>query len=440
MPGNVELTSRSIGERIRHFRRLRGLSLEQLSAQLGVSTATMSNLERDRLPLDVERLLALAAALSVDYSQLVPRVGGAHFQVIRRSTIRSPAPPAKALDREGHSVPYHNLVRPLAPGVSGKQIEPFLIRAMPIADADVSFINHGHEEFFFVVHGAIECLLQTPEGLVTQTLQTGDSMYFWSSLPHCIRSATAEPAEAVHVLCVAQSDQLAEQQQATTTIFSREWPQTVRQRVGGRVRALRMASRMPVGEFAQIAGVSARWLADIERGHKPIPVDFLHTLGRQFQKPLEFFFVGAIAPPPYFFLQRARDVASVPPRRRRLSDPNEVVRADTFRPLASGFPKRTMHPYYVKLAPNDEQPQVIREHHGQEFIYVLNAEVEVRTIVDGEPYSETLGTGDACFIDATVPHRFVGSSVNPFEPRSPEVINVFWSPLGESFLFSDAPS
>jgi len=424
-----------IGIRLRHFRRLRGLSLQDLSAKIDVSTATLSNLERGRMTLDVDRLLALSSALAVDYSELVPRGGGAHFEIIRRSTFKTPAPPARALDRDGQPLPYYNLVRPLGQGVTGKQIEPFSIRAMPIADDQLTFINHGHEEFFFVLNGAIECRLQTPDGLITQTLREGDCMYFWSSLPHCIRSARSEPSDAIHVLCVAQSDRLSEQQHATATIFSREWPLTLKQRVGGRIKSLRIASRMPVAEFADAAGVSARWLAEAERGHKPIPIDFLLALGRRWQKPLDFFLVGAFAPPPYFFVQRAADLAQVPPRTRRWSDSRSAARGEVFRPLARGFPNRSMHPYYVKLEKGSGDARPIREHLGQEFIYVLSAEVEVRTIVDGKPYVETLAAGDACFIDSTVPHRFAGTHVNPFEPRSAEVINVFWSPLGEGYLF-----
>jgi transcriptional regulator with XRE-family HTH domain len=427
----------SLGARVRRFRRLRGLSLEELATRLGVSTATMSNIERDRISVDVERLLALSSALSINHADLVPRAGGSHFEVVRRSVVRTAAPAPRAVDSQGRQVPYHNGVRPLAQGVIGKQIEPFLIRAMPIADEDVSFINHGHEEFFFVLSGTIECRLKTPDGLVTQTLHEGDSMYFWSSLPHCIRSATSEPAEALHVLCVAQSDRLAEQQSRTATIYSREWPLTVTQRVGGRVRALRVASRMTVQEFAEAANVGARWLADAERGRKAIPVTFLLTLCRRFQKPIDFFLVGALTPPPYCFVQRAADVPSIPPRRRRLSDPRLPSRADIFRPLASGFPKRSMHPYYVKLDPHDCDADSIREHHGQEFVYVLNGEIEVRTIVDCRPHVETLSAGDACFIDSTVPHRFVGASVNPFAPGAPEVITLFWSPLGEEYLFAE---
>jgi transcriptional regulator with XRE-family HTH domain len=424
-----------IGTRLRQYRRLRGLSLQDLSSKIDVSTATLSNLERGRMALDVERLLALSSALSVDYSELVPRGGSAHFEIIRRSALKTPALPAKALDRDGQPLPYHNLVRPLAQGVSGKQIEPFLIRAMPVADDQLSFINHGHEEFFFVLNGAIECRLQTPDGLITETLREGDCMYFWSSLPHCIRSARSEPSDAIHVLCVAQSDRLTEQQHATATILSREWPLTLRQRVGGRIKSLRIVSRMALAEFADAAGVSARWLAEVERGQKPIPIDFLLALGRRFQKPLDFFLVGAFAPPPYFFVQRASDLAHVPPRTRRWSDARSVAGGEVFRPLARGFQNRSMHPYYVTLEESGGDVRPIREHLGQEFSYVLNAEVEVRTIVDGQPYVETLVAGDACFIDSTVPHRFVGTHVNPFEPRSAEVINVFWSPLGEAYLF-----
>jgi transcriptional regulator with XRE-family HTH domain len=426
-----------IGGRIREFREKRGWSLHELGAQLGVSPATLSNIERDRVALDVERLLDVSSALAIDYRQLLPGVESRHFEIVRRSAMRTPGPLARAVNPSSGAVPYHHLVRPLAASVTAKQIEPFHIRVMPIAESELSFINHGHEEFVFVLKGEVECLLRTPDGIVSHALGEGDCMYFCSSLPHCIRSAGPEPADTIHVLCAGQSERPSEPRGGITTIFSRDWPLTLRERVGGRLKSLRQALRMTVAQFADAAGVGARWLADVEVGHKPIPLDFLLSVSRRFQKPIDYFMAGAIVPSPYCFVQRASDINTVPARKRRAGLAGADNTSDAFRPLARGFPRRSMHPYYVKVARHDRSPAAMHEHYGQEFIYVLNGEVTLLTIVNGEPFTETLIAGDACFIDSTVPHRFLGAHVNPFEPLNAEVIDVFWSPLGENYLFHD---
>ena len=58
-------------------------------------------------------------------------------------------------------------------------------------------------------------------------------------------------------------------------------------------------------------------------------------------------------------------------------------------------------------------------------------------ILDGERITERLSAGDTCFIDSTVPHRFLGTGLSPYEKSSAEVIDVYWCPLGESYLFED---
>jgi hypothetical protein len=96
-----------------------------------------------------------------------------------------------------------------------------------------------------------------------------------------------------------------------------------------------------------------------------------------------------------------------------------------------------MYPYYVKLHHPGEYPKTLHEHHGQEFTYVLSGEVTLETIQNSERIQIILSAGDMSFIDSTVPHRFVGTGASPYEESWAEVIDVFWCPLGESYLFDD---
>lgn len=61
----------SVGESVRIIRELQGLSQNQLAELTGISQATISGIENDRINIGVERAKALAAALKCHPAVLV---------------------------------------------------------------------------------------------------------------------------------------------------------------------------------------------------------------------------------------------------------------------------------------------------------------------------------------------------------------------------------
>lgn len=61
----------SVGESVRILRELQGLSQNQLAERTGIPQATISNIERGRVNLGVERAKALAVALRCHPAVLV---------------------------------------------------------------------------------------------------------------------------------------------------------------------------------------------------------------------------------------------------------------------------------------------------------------------------------------------------------------------------------
>ena len=94
-----------------------------------------------------------------------------------------------------------------------------------------------------------------------------------------------------------------------------------------------------------------------------------------------------------------------------------------------------MYPFLIRLLNVDIDTLTLHEHHGHEFIYVLDGELELRTYVGEELVTEILRPGDSCYLDSTVPHLVRGVTRSPYARLSAEVIDVFWSPLGEGYLF-----
>ena len=96
-----------------------------------------------------------------------------------------------------------------------------------------------------------------------------------------------------------------------------------------------------------------------------------------------------------------------------------------------------MYPHFLRMLNVDLDTLTLHEHHGQEFIYILEGELELTTYTGGERVREVIHAGDSIYIDSTVPHLLRSWTRNPFSETSAEVIDVFWCPLGETYLFSD---
>lgn len=63
--------SGGLGRRVRAARNGAGLTLEQVSSKIGVSPATLSLIERDKVSITVDRLTDIAAALDLELDELV---------------------------------------------------------------------------------------------------------------------------------------------------------------------------------------------------------------------------------------------------------------------------------------------------------------------------------------------------------------------------------
>src|SRR6478672_5779150 len=77
-----------LGGRIRDARLKRGLTLKQLATRLTTSSARLSQIENERLRLDVDDVIAVAGALEVGVDTLVPADVRLPFQIVRDADVR----------------------------------------------------------------------------------------------------------------------------------------------------------------------------------------------------------------------------------------------------------------------------------------------------------------------------------------------------------------
>ncbi len=176
-----------LGEQIRQLRKLRKLSLQQLSEATGRSIGFLSQLERGKSQPSVSDLNKLATALAVPY--------GVFFS-------QAPAHERGLVVRQAHRPVLH-----YAEGVSDALLSPgfagglqlMLTHFAPGASSGPQTLCHGGDQGGMVLCGQLELWVDEQCHL----LAAGDSFSFNSSRPHRYCNPGNEEAQVVWAYTVS---------------------------------------------------------------------------------------------------------------------------------------------------------------------------------------------------------------------------------------------
>lgn len=166
-------------------------------------------------------------------------------------------------------------------------------------------------------------------------------------------------------------------------------------RVGERIRELREGRGYSLRELAELSGLSINAISRIERGENSPTVASLHQLANALAVPIADFFTVA-----------ASQVSVYVKRDRRPATDAHGVRMES---LGSGLPDQRMEPFMLTLAPGTESTLEPVTHTGEEFILVLEGELEYQ--VGDQMY--WLEQGDSLIFQALQPHRCRNNSNRP---------------------------
>jgi transcriptional regulator with XRE-family HTH domain/uncharacterized RmlC-like cupin family protein len=421
--------ARRLAVRLREARAQRGWTLKDLASRVSASVATLSSIENLRASPDIELLVRLSEVFGTSLESLCSPRNAEYFCVSRRAEVSTQPPaPLWMIGKRGKAtMKYHNRLWPLADAFVGKYIEPFEIEVQPLPDEQTQFISHTHEEFLFVLHGRIEVLIKTGQTVVRERLKPGDCIYFWSYLPHCIRSVTAEPARTLHVLSALNEpvdSETAEGASGRVICMKEALVKGPVEQIGARMASVRRARGMSAADLARRLGISLRRLARIERGAGSMSFKLLLDVCRTFRKPPDYFLVTVVAPQVCSFVDRAAALRQAPRQPFDRTDEGKCLSKGSAVALASGFPRKAMRPYLVTLGPPPRQPRKLETHPFQEFAYVLNGEVELTVKQNDQSVVTTLSPGDSCFLDSAMPHSFAAASVSPYDSPHAHVLVV----------------
>jgi len=181
-----------LGAKVRQLRELRDFSLDQLAAQSQCHPDVLARIEAGELVPSLTPLMNIARGLGVRLGTLLddePHDGpvlvkaGQTPNVVRFSG-KDPAAQKSNLD-------FYTM----GAGKKDRHMEPFIIDVQPLGGDTPPLSAHEGEEFLYVLSGRVEINY----GKTVYQLDTGDSIYYDSVVPHDVH-AVGGPARLLAVV------------------------------------------------------------------------------------------------------------------------------------------------------------------------------------------------------------------------------------------------
>jgi transcriptional regulator with XRE-family HTH domain len=157
-----------VGIKVRHTRRLRGLTLKEVADQAGCSESLLSKIENGRATPSLKMLHRLAAALGLTVGKFFSEENNPDDLVMRASK-------RVKFETNGNG----DKLEPLAHNSGTHLLECYLHHVTPGSGAGGSFQHEG-EEFGYVLEGEIELVVDGRK----YTVAKGDSFSFRSEKLH----------------------------------------------------------------------------------------------------------------------------------------------------------------------------------------------------------------------------------------------------------------
>jgi transcriptional regulator with XRE-family HTH domain len=182
----MDTTIRAIGRTIKELRSRRGLTLEELAEKSGCTPGFISQLEHNQAAPSVVTLYAIAEVLGVKVTDFFPDVTNPTKVVHRqeRGTFKI----------EGAAIGY-SLLTTKFPHAA---LQAFVLTYAPAKQAlpTDEYRAHLGEEFIYILEGELRIWI----GDVSYDLSPGDSVYFKSSVKHCLENLTDRPTVVISMI------------------------------------------------------------------------------------------------------------------------------------------------------------------------------------------------------------------------------------------------
>ena len=184
----ASIVEAEIGKRIKALRSARGTTLEQLARQTGFTKGYLSKVEKSEKAPPVSTLGTIARAFNTTISTLL----GEESPSVSLSLVRKNEAPLIARDGTAFGYAYEAM----AYKYSNKVMEPFIL-TLPMNPKKRTIYQHEGEEILFVIQGR----MKFTHGSETVIVNTGDCIYFDSSIPHFGETIGTPEVKCFMVIC-----------------------------------------------------------------------------------------------------------------------------------------------------------------------------------------------------------------------------------------------
>lgn len=165
---------------------------------------------------------------------------------------------------------------------------------------------------------------------------------------------------------------------------------------GSRIAALRAERKLSAADLAARSGVNEKELEAIESGNSSPSIGPLVKISRVLGVRLGTLLDDAGGEGPVLCEKgHAEEVMRAP------GQASPFAGSVSFFSLAKGKAGRSMEPFIIDVRPGVGAEPPLSTHEGEEFIYVLQGEIEVR--YGAETFH--VAAGDSIYYDSIVPHR-----------------------------------
>ena len=191
-------TPARLGEALRSIRQDRNLTLKDVASKTGLSSSTLSKVERNQLSLTYDKLVRLANGLEEDITTFFAE---SRFQrganaPGRRSVTRKDDCQVMETDNYVHMYPNTDLLaRPFVPIIAelkARSLEEF-----------GPLIRHEGEEFVYVLQGI--AIVHT-EFYAPCVLEVGDSMHLDSNMGHAYLAGSPDTCKLMSICSASQQE------------------------------------------------------------------------------------------------------------------------------------------------------------------------------------------------------------------------------------------
>ena len=176
--------------------------------------------------------------------------------------------------------------------------------------------------------------------------------------------------------------------------------------VGSKIKTIRETKNLSIEEIAESTGLSKEQIISIEEGQNLPSLGPLIKIARALGVRLGTFMDDNDSLGPVVCRAADRERATSISFSNGATDARKHME---YHPLAQQKAGRHMEPFIIDINPEENQQFQLSAHEGEEFIYVMQGEIEI--VYGKETYN--LKEGDSIFYDSIVKHHVHGALGKP---------------------------